>query len=118
MAEKITYISALTSGIESLKAVEGFSPDEIAKLEALKASLERRASGERKPSKEQVANDALRAKIYEAMEPGKAYTLSEINELIGESFSTQKLSGLIRTIEGIEKSKTSGKDRKTLFTKI
>ena len=118
MAEKITYISALTSGIESLKAVEGFSPDEIAKLEALKASLERRASGERKPSKEQVANDALRAKIYEAMEVGKAYTLSEINELIGENFSTQKLSGLIRTIEGIEKSKTSGKDRKTLFTRV
>ena len=105
MEKKITYVEAVTVAIES----GALAPEVVERLEALKASLEKRSKGSKKPTKEQIENEALRAKIVESAEAGKAYTLSEVGELIGGGFSSQKLSALVKGIEGVEKSYEKGK---------
>ena len=64
MANKMTYVDALTSAIDFLSRNE-FDAEVITKLEACKASYQKRNTpkGERKPTKRQVENEALKGEI-------------------------------------------------------
>lgn len=92
MAEtKITYAEALTKAIET----EGLEAEVVAKLEALKKSIEKKATN-RKPTKAQKENEGYKAIVLESLAQGKG-TVGEIakrNEVTAD-FSTPKVTALL-----------------------
>ena len=67
-------------------------------LHELELLEKKNASRSSKPSKNQQANAVLMDIIYNAMEDGKSYTVTEIHQSIAElaEFSGNKVSALVR----------------------
>ena len=85
---KMTYVNALEM------AINGNITEEVAeKLTALKAQLEKRASGERKPTKAQRENEGVKAEIL-AVLTSEGKQCKEIAEAVG--ISGQKCSALLK----------------------
>ena len=79
-----------------------------------------RLSAEKKPTPKQIEHEELRRTIYEAMEAGKHYTISEmIKELeVCAELSNQKVSAMMRILiknGQVERMEEKGK---AYFTKI
>lgn len=93
--EKMTYVKALEVAIESVESVEVKE-----KLEALKVSIAKKNSAERKPTATQVANASLKEAILNGMEVGKAYTVTDLMKSIGalSELSNQRVSALVRQL--------------------
>ena len=72
--------------------------------------LNRKNSGDKKPSKGQLANAVLQKAIYEQMEDNRFYSVAELNKEIPEcaELSNQKVSAQLRVL------KTEGKVEKTM----
>ena len=75
-------------------------PADVAeKMEKIKASYEKKSSGERKPTATQVANEGLKTAIlaYMAEQPNRLFTISELIKEVPElaGLSTQKVSPLM-----------------------
>ena len=109
MSKKMSYASAIEAVLNGA-AVEG----EIAeRLEALKASLEKRASRKPNgPTKAQVARAELAEKVFAQMEQGVEYGNAEIAGLVPEleGATPQKISPLMRLLgERIITEKVKGK---------
>ena len=86
---KMTYVSALDVAIDTI------SDEEVCeKLKALKIQLLKRNSGNRKPSKAQVANEALKSEIVAMLTDRK--TATEVAEAFG--ISNQKASALLTAL--------------------
>ena len=108
--KKISYVSALNAVITGEEIT-----DEIReRLEALKASLEKRNTRKAGPTKAQKANAELVEKIFEAMEPDVVYTTADICKLVPElaEASSQKVSALMKklvTAERVTSEKVKGK---------
>ena len=90
----ITYIDALNT------ALTADLPDEIKdKLTALRDQIAKRNSGERKPTKNQIANQGLAEVIAEVLQnASEPLTVTEImarSEVLG-ALSNQKVSALLR----------------------
>lgn len=105
---KMTYVQALTFAIdhldEAITASGSADWDEearqvIEKLTALKAQTEKRNSADRKPTKAQVANEGLKAKILEVLTADPA-TVTEIMARDAEltALSNQKVSALVNAL--------------------
>lgn len=96
MEKKLTYVEALSIAIEAVA-------DEAVKekLMALRAQTEKRNSGEKKPTKNQVANEGLKDAILEVLADGKARTITEIAEAVPtlEGASPQKVSALLTQLK-------------------
>lgn len=98
MEKKMTYVVALS------KALEVVTDTEVAeRLEALKATLEKRKASHKKaegPTKVAVANAAIAEKIFEAMEADATYGSSDIAGLIPEveKFSTSKITAVMKPL--------------------
>ena len=92
---KMTYAQALEIAIAK---VDGEVKE---RLEALKASIEKRNSADRKPTKAQVANEGLKDAIVTLLADGKARTITEIaNEVEAlEGASPQKISALLTQLK-------------------
>lgn len=90
--EKMTYVQALEIAINAIG--EGEVAD---KLTALKASIQKRNSGDRKPSKTQVANEGLKADILAYLADGEKHTVTEMMGAIPslEGASNQKVATLV-----------------------
>ena len=95
---KITYTSALAAVIPTVEDKEIRE-----KLEALKASLEKKSSskGTRKPSKTQVANEGFKEIIINSMADGERYTITEMCKTFdfGEELSNQRVSALVTQLK-------------------
>lgn len=93
MANKITYVSALEIAINSVDSAEVRE-----KLEALKTSIAKKNSAERKPTATQKANEGFKEAIANALEVGKAYTVTDIMKSVAEvsELSNQRVSALVR----------------------
>ena len=110
MTKKISYVVALDTVLTGAEIT-----DEVRKrLEALKASLEKRNARKAGPTKAQKANAELAEKIFAAMEPEVVYTTPEIGALIPEleGASAQKISALVRKLvqsERVTSAKVKGK---------
>lgn len=91
MANKITYVSVIT---DVLNGVE-LTKEHVEKLKALKVSLEKRGSGERKPTATQKANVKVKESIVEFLADGSAHSATEIGKACG-GISNQKASALLR----------------------
>ena len=96
MTKNMTYAQALEIAINTVT-------DEVAKdrLVALKASIEKRNSADRKPTKTQQANEGIKAEILEFMADGGKYTVTDIMAGVAslEGASNQKAASLVRQLK-------------------
>ena len=70
---------------------------------ALKASIAKKNSAERKPTATQTANEGFKVAILNAMENGKGYTITDLMKSIAEiaDLSNQRVSAIVRQmVEG------------------
>ena len=97
MTNKMTYVKALEI---AMKAVED-NKEVTEKLEALKESISKKNSAERKPTATQKANEEYKKAILSFMEVGKKYTISELMKEVVElaDLSNQRVSALVRQLK-------------------
>lgn len=74
-------------------------PTEVSeKLTSMLEALDKKSSGVRKPTANQIANEGLKAKLLDTMEIGVGYQVKELAKLAGiESF--QKCSALVKQLK-------------------
>ena len=70
------------------------------KLEALKASIAKKNTAERKPTATQTANEGFKVAILNGLESGKAYTITDIIKSVDEvsELSNQRVSAIVRQL--------------------
>ncbi|MDO4966786.1 MAG: hypothetical protein Q4E51_08790, partial [Lachnospiraceae bacterium] len=68
------------------------------KLEALKASIAKKNSAERKPTATQTANEGFKVAILNGLEVGRKYTITDIMKSVAEvgDLSNQRVSAIVR----------------------
>ena len=113
--EKMTYVKAIDvvlNGGEMTAEVKE-------KLEALKASIAKKNSAERKPTATQTANEGFKVAILNAMESGKGYTITDLMKSVAEiaALSNPWVSALVRQM--VESGEVVREEirRKAYFTK-
>ena len=112
---KMTYVSALEIAIASVDSVEVRE-----KLEALKASIAKKNSAERKPTATQKANEGYKVAILQFLEVGGKHTITDIMKGCGAvaELSNQRVSAIVRQlVEGGQVVREEIK-RKAYFTKV
>lgn len=112
---KMTYVKALEVAINTVAEVEVRE-----KLEALKASIAKKNSAERKPTATQTANAGYKVAILNGMEGGKAYTITDLMKSVAEiaELSNQRVSAIVRQmIESGDVIREEVK-RRAYFTKV
>lgn len=92
----LTYADALTNAL----ALDGLNEDTRATLVALKASIEKKNSADRKPTATQTANENTKAEILAALADGTPRTVTEIMSAVPilNGASNQKASALVRQL--------------------
>ena len=80
-----------------------FTEDEIEVIKGMIAGLDKRSA---KPTKAQIANEAVKAEIAKVL-TAEPKTAKEIAEAVGES--TNKVAALLKQIEGVVKVEGKGK---------
>lgn len=113
--EKMTNLKAVAYVLENCTL-----PADVAeKLEKIKASYEKKASGERKPTATQVANAGLKDSIlsYMAENPDRLFSISELIKEVPEleGLSTQKVSPMISSLVKESKVVRVEEKRKAFF---
>lgn len=112
--EKLTYAKALETVIATLEEGEVKS-----KLEALKASISKKNSAERKPTATQTANEGYKTAILNGMEEGKAYTITELIKAVPEiaELTNQRVSAIVRQMVEVGSVVRTEEKRKAYFSK-
>ena len=90
--KNMTYAQALEIAIATVDNTEA-----VERLVALKASIDKKNSADRKPTKTQVENDNVRNEILALLSDGQARTISEIAEAIPalNDATSQRVSALL-----------------------
>lgn len=92
--DKMTNRKALTYVMENFT----LPTDVEEKLAAMLTALDKKSSGTRKPTANQIANEGLKEAILNAMEPNHLYQVKELAKLVSiESF--QKCSALVKQLK-------------------
>ena len=134
---KMTYAQALEIALSKMSADDTFSTfmydvhevgdcvetkhsmsEVMEKLTALKASIDKKASAEKKPTKTQQENAEVAQTLYDEMLAcGKALTVSDmLAEFEGvKGMSNQKVSALVRKLKDAGKVEKTVEGRKSLF---
>ena len=115
MTNKMTYVKALEI---AMKAVED-NKEVTEKLTALKESISKKNSAERKPTATQKANEEYKKAILSFMEVGKKYTISELIKEVVElaDLSNQRVSALVRQLKDSGLVERTEEKRKAYFSK-
>ena len=115
MTNKMTYVKALEI---AMKAVED-NKEVTEKLKALKESISKKNSAERKPTATQKANEEYKKAILSFMEVGKKYTISELMKEVVEiaDLSNQRVSALVRQLKDAGLVERTEEKRKAYFSK-
>lgn len=96
---KMTYVKALEIAMncEEIKA----NAEVFEKLEALKGSISKKNSAERKPTTTQKANEGYKEAIVSFMEQGQRFTISELMKDVVEleGLTNQRVSALVRQLK-------------------
>ena len=92
---KMTYVNALEIAIATVENAEA-----KAKLEALKASIAKKNSAERKPTATQKANEGYKVAILEFLAEGGKHTITDIMKGCGAvaELSNQRVSAIVRQL--------------------
>ena len=94
--EKITNVKALSYILTNCEL-----PEEVkAKVEAMKASYEKKATAERKPTPTQTENANFKADILAFLADGNKYTVSDMMKGIPSiaELSNQRVSAIVRQL--------------------
>lgn len=112
---KMTYVKAIEIALETVVDVEARE-----KLEALKASIQKKNGAERKPTATQKANEDFKVAILEGMEVGKAYTITDLMKGIEAiaDLSNQRVSAIVRQMVEVGLVTREEVKRKAYFSKV
>ena len=115
MTNKMTYAKALEIAMNAVKE----NKEVYDKLDALKASIAKKNSAERKPTATQKANEGYKEAILEFMEVGKKYTITDLMKEVVElaDLSNQRVSALVRQLKEEELVERTEEKRKAYFSK-
>lgn len=118
MANKMTkkdYFNELKE-IEAVKA----NPALVAFIDHEIDLLTRKNSGEHKPTKNQKANEEIKADLFDQMEPNVQYTITEMVKTLPavEGFTGQKVSALVRQMVKDGQVKRTEAKRVAYFTAV
>lgn len=107
--EKFAMLKAIPAVAENPMLVE-FIDREI-------ELLTKKNSGEKKPTANQIANEAIKAEILSAMELNKLYTCTDIIKTVDvcNGFNVQKVSPLMNQLAEAGKVEKVVEKRKTYF---
>ena len=113
--EKMTNLKAVAYVLENCTL-----PADVAeKMEKIKASFEKKSSGERKPTATQVANEGLKVAIvnFMAEQPNRLFSIAELVKEVPEcnELSGQKVSALISQLMKEGKVERIEEKRKAYF---
>lgn len=113
---KITYVSALDVVLNG----EPMTDEVREKLEALKASIAKKNTAERKPTATQTANEGFKVAILNGLESGKAYTITDIIKSVDEvsDLSNQRVSAIVRQLVESGSLVREEVKRKAYFSKV
>ena len=113
--EKMTYVKALDAAIATLSADQSEVKE---KLEALKASIAKKNSAERKPTATQTANEGYKEAILDAMEVGKNYTITNLIKGVPalSDLTNQRVSAIVRQMVEAGTLKREEIKRKAYFS--
>ena len=112
--EKLTYVKAIENALNG-----NLTEETVEKLNALKASIAKKNTAERKPTATQKANEEFKSAIASGMESGKAYTITDLIKEIPEcaDLTNQRVSALIKQMLDVSIKRIEDK-RKAYFTKM
>ena len=115
MTNKMTYAKALEIAMNAVKE----NKEVYDKLDALKASIAKKNSAERKPTATQKANEVYKTAILEFMEVGKKYTITDLMKEVVElaDLSNQRVSALVRQLKEEGLVERTEEKRKAYFSK-
>ena len=115
MTNKMTYAKALEIAMNAVKE----NKEVYDKLDALKASIAKKNSAERKPTATQKANEEYKKAILEFMEVGKKYTITDLMKEVVEltDLSNQRVSALVRQLKEEGLVERTEEKRKAYFSK-
>ncbi len=108
--EKMTYGKALSYVFDNCT----LPADVREKLEALSASIAKKNSAERKPTKTQVENASIKDTIAATMEHGVVYTAAEIAKAL--DLSSAKVSSLLAQMRADGRVVVTTEKRKNFYT--
>lgn len=112
---KLTNVKAIEYVIANCE----LPTDVIEKLEKMKASFEKKASGERKPTKTQTENEVLKTAILDYMERDVLYSIGQLTKevpaLIKIEASSQKTSALVKQLKDANLIERVEEKRKAFF---
>lgn len=116
MTNKMTYAKALEIAMNAVKE----NKEVYDKLDALKASIAKKNSAERKPTATQKANEGYKEAILTFMEVGKKYTVTDLMKEVVElaDLSNQRVSALVRQLKEEGLVERTEEKRKAYFSKI
>ncbi len=116
MMNKMTYVKALEVAMNAVVD----NKEVYEKLEALKESISKKNSAERKPTATQKANENYKEAILAFMEVGKKYTISELMKSVVEiaDLSNQRVSALVRQLKEAGLVERTEEKRKAYFSKV
>lgn len=91
--EKLTYVKAIENALNG-----NLTEETVEKLNALKASIAKKNTAERKPTATQKANEEFKSAIANGMESGKAYTITDLIKSVDAiaELSNQRVSAIVR----------------------
>lgn len=115
MAKKMTIAEKFAEVIRKAQANEPLTAEDITFLTERKAQAEKKNT-DRKPTKTQTENADIKVAILDFMEPGKAYTVSEVQKGVG-IVTNQKTSALMRQLKEDNLIVRSVEKGKAYFTK-
>ena len=110
MTNKMTYVSVITDVLNGVELTD----EHKEKLTALKASLEKRASGKRSMTATQKENVEVKKSIAEFLADGSAHSATEVGKACGE-ISNQKASALLKQMVDEGSVVKFSEKRKTYF---
>lgn len=103
-----------------IKANYALTEAEIAFIDHEIELLEKKNSGEHKPTAKQTENEGVKSAIYDEMENGVRYTISEMIKSLPScaELTNQRVSALVRQMIADGKVSRTEEKRKAYFSKI
>lgn len=103
-----------------IKANYELTDAEVAFIDHEIELLDRKNSGEHKPTAKQTENEGVKSAIYDEMEEGVAYTISEMIKALPScaDLTNQRVSALVRQMIADGKVSRTEEKRKAYFSKI
>ena len=94
--------------------------DEIKFIDHEIELLAKKNSAEKKPTAQQTANEGIKSAIYEGMEKGKRYTITDLIKSIPicSELTNQRVSSLVRQLIDEGKVERIEEKRKAYFSKV